>query len=301
MPRETLIGAFYAAIAFGFWGLTPIYFKAVAGVPLDELMAHRILWSVVMLAVVATLARRWRIIAAALRVRRTLLLLGASTLLMFVNWGAFIYAVEVERITEISLGYYINPLVNILLGVVVLGERLGPRRWLAIALAAAGVLTFAWQVSGLPWISLTLAFAFGFYGLIRKTTPLDSVDGLLVETALLLPLALGYLFYLEAAGGGTSMQIDDPALVVLLVLAGPVSAIPLIWFASGARRLNYSTVGFFQYIAPSLQLLLAVFAYGEPFTRAHGITFACIWSALLLYTWASLRAGRAPKPAMPPA
>ncbi|MGH6947739.1 MAG: EamA family transporter RarD, partial [Kiloniellales bacterium] len=249
---------------------------------------------------VATLARRWHIVVAALTVRRTLLLLGASTLLMFVNWGAFIYAVEVERITEISLGYYVNPLVNILLGVLVLGERLGPRRWLAIALAAVGVLAFAWEVSGLPWISLTLAFAFGFYGLIRKLTPLDSVDGLLVETALLLPLALGYLVYLEAAGGGTSLLAGDLGQVVLLLLAGPVSAIPLIWFASGARRLNYSTVGFFQYIAPTLQLLLAVFAYGEPFTRAHGVTFACIWGALLLYTWASLRPGHGPKPATPP-
>jgi chloramphenicol-sensitive protein RarD len=280
---RTTAGVFYALAAFLFWGGVPVYFKAVGQVPAPEILAHRIVWSVVLLAALVTLTRHWPTVARALAERRTRLLLGLSTLIVSVNWLVFIWAISAGRVLETSLGYYINPLVNVVLGVVVLRERIGPWRGLAVGLAAVGVLNLAVRAEGLPWVSLTLALTFGLYGLIRKTVRIEAVDGLLVETALLLPLALAYLVYLAAVGTGAFGALG-PGTDVLLLLAGAVTAAPLIWFTSAARRLDYSTVGFFQYIAPSFQFLLAVFVYGEAFTGAHLATFLCIWGALAIVT-----------------
>ncbi len=280
---RTTAGVVYALAAFLFWGGIPVYFKAVGHVPAAEVLAHRVVWSVVLLAGLVTLTRHWPVIRTALRDRRTRLLLVLSTLIVSVNWLVFIWAIAAGRVLETSLGYYINPLVNVVLGVVVLRERIGPWRGFAVGLAALGVLNLAVRAEGLPWVSLTLALTFGLYGLIRKTVRIEAVDGLFVETALLLPLALAYLSWLAFAGSGAFGAVGAET-DLLLFLAGAVTALPLIWFTAAARRLDYSTVGFFQYIAPSCQFLLAVFVYGESFTGAHLATFLCIWSALAIVT-----------------
>ena len=280
---RTTAGVVYALAAFLFWGGVPVYFKGIAHVPAPEILAHRVVWSVLLLAGLVTLTRHWPVILRALAERRTRLMLALSTLVVSINWLVFIWAIAAGRVLEVGLGYYINPLVNVVLGVVVLRERIGPWRGLAVGLAALGVLNLAFRAEGLPWMSLTLAVTFGLYGLIRKTVRVEAIDGLFVETALLLPLALAYLGYLALAGGGTFGTLG-PGTDVLLLLAGAVTALPLIWFTAAARRLDYSTVGFFQYIAPTCHFLLAIFIYGEPFGGAQLVTFLCIWSALAIVT-----------------
>lgn len=287
---QRLIGGAFAAAAFGAWGVLPLYFKAVGFAPPLQILAHRIVWSVVLLAVLVTVLRRWPQIRAALSHRRTLLMLAGSTLFICINWLTFIWAVQAERVMEISLGYYINPLVNVLLGVLVLRERLNAIQKAAVLLAAIGVTNLAVQTAGLPWPSLVVALSFGCYGLIRKTTTLNSIEGLFLETTLMGPIALGYLIYAGIAGFGVFGTLGaGPDL--LLVAAGVITALPLIWFASGARRITYTAVGFFQYIAPSGQFLLAVFAFDEPFTTAHLITFGCIWTGLAVFSADSWRRG----------
>lgn len=284
-------GVAYAVAAYGFWGLNPLYFKAVTEVPALEVLAHRTLWTVVLLALLVSLGRRWSAIVDALRDRRTVLLLCLSTLVISVNWLIYIWAIFVERVLETSLGYYINPLVSVLLGVVVLRERLAPLQALAVLLAALGVLNLALGAGGLPWVAISLALTFGLYGLIRKTARIGAAEGLLVETSLILPFALGYLLFIAAEGTG-SFATESRATDLLLIAAGPVTMLPLVWFASAARRLPLSLVGFFQYIAPTCHFLLAVFAFGEPFTRGHLITFLLIWTAVALFVWETLRAAR---------
>jgi chloramphenicol-sensitive protein RarD len=291
MERERLLGGLSALAAFGFWGVIPVYFKAVAHVPAPELLAHRTFWSVILLLVLIVLGRRWSALRGALAQPRIWLLLGASTSLLAVNWLVFIWAITDGRVLETSLGYYINPLINVLLGVLVLRERLTPWQALAVALATIGVLNLTLQLGSIPWVSLTLAVSFGIYGLIRKTIRLNSIEGLFVETALVAPLALGYLIYLGATGTG-ALGAHDGTTDILLVLSGVVTALPLLAFASAARRLQYTTVGFFQYIAPTGHFLLAVFVYGEAFTGAHLVTFGLIWTALAIFTAHSLHAAR---------
>jgi chloramphenicol-sensitive protein RarD len=289
--RASLVGGAYAAAAFGWWGLLPLYFHVMAFVPPGQMLSHRFVWAVVLLAGLVTVTGGWPRVRAALRDRRTVLLLVASTACISANWLTFIWAVTAERVTEVSLGYYINPLVNVLLGMLVLRERLTALQGVAVALAVAGVTNLAVQTAGLPWPSLAVAFSFGFYGLIRKTTALGSVDGLFLETALASPFALGYLILAARAGTGVfgTMGIGVDAA---LVAAGAITALPLIWFASGARRISYTAVGFVQYLAPTGHFLLAVFAFGEPFTWVDGITFACIWSALAVFSADTLRRAR---------
>ncbi len=291
MERERRLGVLAALAAFGMWGIIPVYIKAVAHVPAPELLAHRTFWSVILLLVLIVLGRRWRALRAALTEPRAWLLLAVSTSLLALNWLVFIWAITDSRVLETSLGYYINPLVNVLLGVMVLRERLNLWQGLAVALATIGVLNLTVQLGSFPWVSLTLAASFGIYGLIRKTIRLNSIEGLFVETALITPLALGYLIFLAATGAG-AMGAGDRATDILLLLSGVVTALPLLAFASAARRLQYTTVGFFQYIAPTGHFLLAVFVYGEVFTGAHLITFGLIWAALAIFTADSLRAMR---------
>jgi chloramphenicol-sensitive protein RarD len=288
MRDQARLGVVYALLAFGAWGFNPIYFKAVGGVPALEVLAHRVLWSVPLLALLVTLAGTWPRLRAALAEPRTLLSLVASTLILSGNWFVYIYAINTERIVETSLGYYMNPLLIVLLGVIFLRERLSRLQALAVLLAAAGVLNLIVQLGTVPWIALFLAGSFGVYGLIRKVVTLGSIEGLLAETTLMLPLALSWIAFIGLRGEG-SFLTGGWGLDVLIILAGPVTALPLIWFASGARRLNYATVGIFQYIAPSIQFVLGVFAYDEPFGLAHLITFACIWTALVIYTTDTLR------------
>jgi chloramphenicol-sensitive protein RarD len=289
--HRTRRGLAYGLAAFGFWGLVPIYFKAVASVPALEVLAHRVVWSVVILGLFLTWKRRWGEVAEAVLVTRNLGLLTVTTLLVGANWYVFIWAVANDRVLQASLGYFINPLVNVLLGVVFLRERLSRAATAAVVLAVVGVGWLGVRVGALPWISLFLAFSFGLYGLLRKLTPVKPVPGLMVETTLMAPAAFIYLAATASSGvlyfGTGSIRLD-----LLLVAAGAVTALPLLWFTAAARLLPLTTVGFLQYIAPTLQMVLAVAAYGEPLTRDHLVTFGCIWTALAIFSADQVRMQR---------
>ncbi len=273
-----------AVAAFFLWGLFPLYWKLLAGVPAVEVVAHRMAWGLVAVAAWVTLRGRWPDARAVASRPRTILRLAASGALISLNWLLYIWAVIHDHVVDASLGYFINPLVNVLLGVVVLRERLGRAQGIAVALAATGVAVLTVAHGRLPWIALALAVSFGLYGLARKTVSADAVMGLLWETALLTPLAAGYLVFLGQQGTGT-FGPSAPTASALLVLGGPVTAVPLVLFALGARALPLSTVGFLQYLSPSLQFLLAVLVFREPFTSVHAVTFAFIWAALAILTW----------------
>jgi chloramphenicol-sensitive protein RarD len=281
--------------AYLFWGVMPLYFKAIAEVAPTEIVAHRIVWSLVFLAALATLWRKWPAIRAAASTPQVLATLVVTSLLIGINWLLFIYAIVSEHVLEASLGYYLNPLVNVLLGVLLLKERLSVAQAAAAGLAAAGVAVLAAGAGSGLWISLTLAASFALYGFVRKVAPVDSVEGLAIETALLAPVALGWLIWLSQTGelgmGRFGIDVD-----ILLALGGAVTAIPLLMFTAAARRLPYSLLGFLQYIAPSMQFLLAVLAFGEPLTLPHLICFAAIWTALAIFSldgWRSAVRARA--------
>jgi chloramphenicol-sensitive protein RarD len=298
-PSRERTGLLLGLGAYLSWGVLPLYFKALAHVPATEIVAHRIIWSVVLLAVIVTLWRRWSAIAAALSAGRVVITLIVTSLLIAVNWLTYIYAVVSGQLLEGSLGYYLNPLVNVLLGVVLLKEKLSRPRLAATLLAAAGVAALAVGAGSGLWISLTLAVSFGLYGFVRKVAPVDSLEGLSIETAILAPIALGWVLWLQQTGSGGFGQYGW-GTDVLLALGGMVTAIPLLLFTGAARRLPYSTLGFLQYIAPSLQFLLAVLAFGEPLTTAHMICFGAIWTALAIFTLDGLWTARSrPGPTAP--
>jgi chloramphenicol-sensitive protein RarD len=289
--RKTLIGALYALGCFCLWGLNPIYFKTVAAVPVIEVLGHRVVWSVPFLAILVALSRRWPQVADVLRNRRARSILMVTALILATNWSLYIWAVASAQIVQSGLGYYINPLVNMLLGTIVLRERLRPWQWAAVGLAGAGVLNLAIAYGQFPWLAVSLAVTFGVYGLLRKIVAAESLDGLMVETLMLLPFALALLAYLAVMGAGSFGAVSSH-LDLMLILAGPVTAVPLLLFAAAARRLRLAALGFCQYLSPSLQLLLAVAVYGEPFTRAHLVTFGCVWIAIVIYSVDSLRGQR---------
>lgn len=286
-------GVLAALTAFIIWGLAPLYFKAVGSVPSSEIVAHRVLWSAVFLAGLLALWPAAGGFGAIARLRgqpQLLRLLALTALLTGSNWLVFVWAISADLLVEASLGYFINPLVSVLLGRIFLGERLRPLQKLAVALAAAGVLWRVGQVGSLPWIALFLALTFGFYGLLRKRAPVDAVSGLFVETLITAPLALAYLGWLAAQG---TLAFGHGAFTDwLLPAAGVLTAVPLMLFAVGAQRLPLSTVGFLQYIAPTLNFLLAVLVFREPFDAGQLLGFALIWAALALYSLDLLRAGR---------
>jgi chloramphenicol-sensitive protein RarD len=290
-PGAARVGILYGLAAYLTWGFGPVYFKAVAHVPAVEVLAHRIAWSLLLLAGYLLARGRGRDVVAALRDRATRRALALTTLLITVNWFVFIWAVAHGRVLQASLGYFVNPLVNVALGRIFLGERLRRRQGTAVLLAAVGVLFLTLRLGRLPLVSLVLAFSFAFYGLLRKTMRAGGTTGLTVETLLLLPPALGTLLLLELKGR-LAFGHTGGGDVLLLAASGPVTALPLIWFANAARRLRYATVGFLQYLTPTLHFLLAVVAYGESFTRTHLLAFACIWTALGLYSWDVWRATR---------
>ncbi len=275
--------------AYAIWGFLPIYFHILAKVPALQILAHRVIWSVLLLGVLVFAFGRAGDIWRAAR-GRTLLLLCLSATLIAINWFVYIWSVETGHVLEASLGYFINPLVNVALGMLVLGERL--RRWqgVAIAIAGAGVLVMALDGGGAILISLALALSFGFYGLVRKVVAIDSLGGLTVETVLLIPFAAVWLFY--TAGQGTSGFGVSMSQNVLLLAAGVITATPLLMFAAAARLLPLSLLGLLQYIAPTLQFFVAL-ALGEPLRPIHLITFPLIWAGCALYAWDSLRAARA--------
>jgi chloramphenicol-sensitive protein RarD len=261
-----------------------VYFKAVGHVPPLELLAHRVVWCVALTAVLITFGRDWAQLRGSIRDRRTLATLALSATLVAVNWFTFIYAVTTDRIVEASLGYFINPLFNVVLGMLFLRERLNRPQLIAVLLALAGTLNLTLSLGAVPWIALTLAVCFGFYGLLRKTVRIESVNGLFVETTMLLPVAAGYLLWLGWQGQGAFGTIDLET-DVLLLFAGVITALPLVWFTRAARRLRYITIGVLQYIAPTLQLLVGVLVYGESFTSVHWVSFGLIWTGLAIFTW----------------
>jgi chloramphenicol-sensitive protein RarD len=285
-------GLLFGLGAYLLWGVLPLYFKLLKSVSPTEIVAHRILWSLVLLAILVLLWRRWPAIRAAAATSRILMTLAVTALLIAINWLIYIWAVLNGHVLAGSLGYYLNPLVNVLLGVVLLKERLTRGQAAAVALAALGVAVLALRAADGLWISLALALSFGLYGFIRKIAPVDALEGLTIETAMLAPVSLVWILWLQQQGQG-GFAAYDSATTALLVLGGAVTAIPLLLFNAAAKRLPYSTLGFLQYIAPSIQFLLAVLVFGETFSPAHALCFAAIWSALLIFAWEGLRLGRA--------
>lgn len=289
LRRQHRRGLIYALGAFTAWGVVlPIYLKALADVPVLEILAHRIVWGALFaLALVAGLGRRREL--SQLLVPRTMALLLVSALLVTINWVTYIYAVSNRHIVETSLGYFMNPLVSVALGMLVLGERLRPLQLAACLVAGVGVAILAAATGGLPWIALTLAFSFGFYGLVRKVVAVESLIGFTFEASILAPIAAVYLLWLWASGQ-SSFGPAAPARDALLLGAGVVTALPLIWFAAAARKLPLTTIGLLQFTSPSATFLLGVFVYDEPFSIGEAATFACIWLALLLYAGDAVRA-----------
>lgn len=287
-------GFAYGLGAYGLWGVMPIYFKQLSGISAVDIVAHRVFWSAPFLVLLLIVSRNWPRYRAIFSDRRTLGLLSLSALLIGINWLLYVYSVVSGQILASSLGYYLNPLANVLLGRFVLKERLTRLQWLAVGIAAAGISVLAvGSLSGL-WLSLTLCVSFALYGLIRKVVEAEALTGLAVETTLLFPIALGWLVMRFVTAGallGTNAVEHS-----LLVFAGIATTTPLLLFAAAARRLAYSTLGMLQFLAPTLQFLLGVFVYGEHFTAAHAIAFGSIWTALALYVTALVRQPRLPPP-----
>jgi len=287
MNRTINPGILCAVAAYAIWGLLPAFLKLLKPLPAPDILAHRILWSLLLLVVLATLLRHGAALRRIVTTPRLMLALTASATLIAINWLCYIIAVNSGHVSQASLGYFINPLVNVLLGTLILRERLGRIEGVAVALAACGVAFLAYEQGGVPVIPLTLAVSFGGYGLIRKITPVDAMDGLLIETAILTPPSILWL-----ALAGSSLA-DGPAFA-LLPAAGIVTAIPLMLFAAAAKRVRYSDLGVLQYIAPTLQLILAVAVYGEVLPPAQWVAFGLIWISLAIYlTGATLAARRA--------
>jgi chloramphenicol-sensitive protein RarD len=281
-PSRTRAGLLLGLGAYSLWGFLPLYFKAIAQVDSVEIVAHRIIWSLVFLAALASALRRWPQIRAAITSPRVALTLALTAVLIAVNWLVYIWAVVSGHVLEGSLGYYLNPLVNVLLGVVLLKEKLSRAQVFAVALAAAGVAVLAFGAGGQIWISLTLALSFASYGFLRKVTPVEAVEGLWVETAILTPIALGWVLWMQQTGEGGFGRFGLTT-DIMLIMGGAVTAIPLLLFTAAAKRLPYSTLGFLQYIAPSIQFLLAVLLFGEALTTAHLLCFGAIWTALIIF------------------
>jgi chloramphenicol-sensitive protein RarD len=303
--HEARAGFAYGLGAYLWWGLFPIYVKMIGHVPSTVVVAqiyvkmighvpstvvvaHRVVWSLAFLAGLLSIRRAWGELRTSIASRKVLLTLTATAVLIAINWGVFIWAIERKQLLQCSLGYFMTPLMNVLLGVVVLRERLRLSQIVGVGLAGAAVAYFAWTIGSLPWVSLALALSFSFYGLLRKMTSAGPLVGLAVETGLLFPIALAWIIW-KAATGQTHFS---PGTWGLLSLSGVITMVPLLMFASAARRLPLSVIGFLQYVAPSCQGLLAVLVYGEPFRREQMVTFGLIWLALVIYSVDSVLALR---------
>ncbi|HMQ34526.1 MAG TPA: EamA family transporter RarD [Chloroflexaceae bacterium] len=284
-------GVVYAAGAYLTWGLLPLFWKALQHVPALEILANRVAWALVVGLAVGAVRGSWGWLGAALRSPRTLLTFGASALLLAVNWGLYIWAVNAGHVVETSLGYFINPLVNVFLGVVFLRERLRVGQGAAIALALAGVLYLTVSYGSPPWIALTLAASFGGYGLLRKLAPLNSLEGFTLETMVMALPAVAYLGYIEATTGASALLHGGAGTALLLASSGVVTAVPLLLFAAGARRVTMTTLGLLQYIAPTMQFMLGVLVYGEALSPARLLGFGLVWVALAVYSLEGALAG----------
>ena len=276
------IGGLYALLTYGSWGLLPIYWKLLHTASALEILAHRMLWSMVFVFGMLAVQKRLNELLELFKSSKNIWLLLFTAFLLGCNWFVYIYAVNTGQVIEASLGYYINPLLNVLMGFIFLRERLNSSQFMALGLAALGVLNFIWDFGSLPWIALSLSFTFALYGLVRKVIPVKPLVGLLIETVLLSPLAIIMIsvWVIDDSGSfGKKLGTD-----LLLIGAGLVTSLPLLWFVKAAKMLRYTTMGFFQYLAPSLNLVLGIFLYNETFTQAHIITFSLIWFGLAIFS-----------------
>ncbi|UTT83554.1 EamA family transporter RarD [Vibrio pelagius] len=286
--QRTRQGILLAIGAYTMWGIAPIYFKSLSEVSPLEILSHRVVWSFFLLAFLLHLGRSWRNVRDTLTSKPKMTYLVATSLLVGANWLIFIWAVNANHMLDASLGYYINPLINVVLGMIFLGERLRKLQWFAVGLATIGVLIQIVAFGSIPVVAIALAFSFGFYGLLRKKVSLEAQTGLFIETLVMLPAAAIYLLFI--ADSATSDLAANPmTLNLLLIAAGIVTTLPLLCFTGAATRLKLSTLGFFQYIGPSLMFLLAVLIYGEAFTTDKAVTFAFIWGALVIFSFDGLR------------
>ena len=295
VAQEDRSGLIAALAAFTTWGLIPVYWKLLSNIPATQILAHRFVWTTAFLVALLSWQQRWLEVRDATRSRRALLYCFASGVAISVNWFFFIWAVNAGRVIETSLGYFMTPLVNVLFGAIFLRERLTRLQLISVLLAASGVLYLTFGYGRFPWIAVTLCTTFGLYGLLRKKSGTAAVPGLFLETIMLVPFAIAYLAFLKVNGtllfdrGGLSLSI-------LLISTGVITAVPLFWFGYAARYLRLTTLGFLQYLAPTISFFLGVFLYHEPFTRGHLITFGLIWIALAIFTFEAVtrwRSGRA--------
>lgn len=288
-------GFFFALSAYLLWGALPLFMKTVAHIPAPEVVAHRILWSAPIAGVVLLMLGRTADVKAALRSPRTVLMAAVTAAFITCNWGIYVWAIASDRAVETALGYYINPLMSVVMGAVLLGEKLNRFQIAAIVLATLAVVVLALDAGGLPWVSLALALTFAIYGFLRKTLPIGPSQGFFLEVMILCLPALGYIVWLQMRGEGHFVAAN-PRDIGLLLACGPVTAVPLLLYAFGAKLLKLSTIGLMQYIAPTIVFLTAVFVFGEPFNGVRVIAFALIWVALAIYTWSMFF--RRPAPAV---
>ena len=281
-------GFLLGVAAYGMWGIFPLYWPLLEPAGAVELLAHRVVWSAVVMALLVVVLRRGTRLRALLASTRSRVLLALAAVVISVNWGVFIWGVNNDHVVETSLGYFINPLVTVLAGVLILGERLRPLQWGALALAAVAVLGLAVENGRPPWVALALAFSFATYGLLKKKVNAGAIEGLTIETMVVAPIALGYLFWLGAAGSSHALA-DPPWHLVLLATSGAVTALPLLCFGAAATRVPLTTLGLLQYLAPTIQFLLGVALFGEPMSTGRWAGFAVIWVALAIFTLDSLR------------
>ncbi len=280
-------GIAFGLSAYTLWGLFPLYFALFDGIPAYEVLIHRVVWSCLFLAIVVTVLRRWAPIRTAISQPARLGFVLGCALFIALNWGVYIYAVETRQVLQASLGYFLTPLVNVALGMLVLQESISRMQRIAVVLAAIAILYQLFLLGVVPWISLLLAFSFGTYGLLRKQVELDGLSGLFVETLLLMPVGLLAFAWLDSAG--QSHFQDSSAVMLMLISSGVVTAVPLLFFAGAARRLRLATVGFLMYINPTLQFLLALLVFDEPMSGEKLLSFVMIWVALGLYSWSAWR------------
>ena len=296
LQQRSRQGVLLALGAYTMWGIAPIYFKSLSAVPPLEILSHRVIWSFFLLAALLHFGHHWRSVRDVMRDKRKLAYLLTSSVLIGANWLIFIWAVTSNHMLDASLGYFINPLINVLLGMLFLGERLRRLQWFAVSLAAGGVLIQLITFGSIPTVAIALACSFGFYGLLRKKVNVGAQTGLFIETLVLLPAAAIYLLWI-ANSASSDFSHNPMTLNLLLVAAGVITTLPLLCFTAAATRLKLSTLGFFQYIGPSLMFLLAVLVYGEVFTLDKALTFAFIWGALVVFSLDALHNNRRNKKA----
>lgn len=299
--KQFTTGVLYGILAYGSWGILPIYWKTLKAVPSGELLAHRIVWSFVFVAVVLLVRGRWHMLREVLASRRNRWGVLLASLFVSINWFTYIWAVNSDHVVEASLGYFINPFFMVLLGVVALKERLDLWQIISLFIALAGVVLTTLEYGKVPWVALVLALSFALYGLVKKLMNLDSLTGLALETVMVTPVALAFLLTRQLNGSGVFGHLPW-GTTVLLLASGAITALPLFWFANGAKRIPLSTMGFIQYLSPSLQLMMGVLVFGEPFTQVDLLSFSLIWISLALYTVSRtgiVRGPSAPKTSAP--